>query len=119
MIVESLMEAHEEGQRKRAAYKRANERSREAADAAFATLPLAGTTRECPKCLFGMLTYRYTTCYWADGWTTENRYREYLLVVVPERGLLVRTCPQCSAELFERPADSVADYEEPTDVGAD
>lgn len=79
--------------------------------AAFAALPLAGSTRECPKCRFGMLTYRYTTCYWVDGWT-EHRYRDPLLVAGPERGLLVRACPQCSAELFERPADSVADYEE-------
>jgi hypothetical protein len=77
------------------------------ADEAFQRLPLASTTRECPKCLFGMLTYRYRACtHLGDDWWTV-REDPYLA----SRMLIVRNCPQCGADCFERPADSINDYE--------
>ncbi|MFD3594364.1 hypothetical protein ACFWU5_16695 [Nocardia sp. NPDC058640] len=113
MIYESWMASLEEGKQKYVDAQRYNAETLEAADAAFAALPLAGMTRECPKCRFGMLTYRYTTCYWPFGaWRTRNPLAQHLLMVVPSRELIVRNCPQCGANTFERPADSVDDYEE-------
>ncbi|WP_280465625.1 hypothetical protein [Nocardia brasiliensis] len=83
------------------------------ADRAFAALPLAGHTQQCPKCLFGMLTYRYQTCNWSFGhWGRGSGVLEYFQICPPTRELIVRTCPQCGADTFERPADSVTDYEQ-------
>ncbi|MFF4026924.1 hypothetical protein ACFYY5_29150 [Nocardia elegans] len=85
--------------------------TRELADEAFSQLPLAGTTRECPKCRFGMLTYRYTECVHVVGDRWQRGSNDPYLAY-PSCMLIVRTCPQCGADTFERPADSVADYEE-------
>ncbi|MGW5519051.1 hypothetical protein [Nocardia africana] len=90
---------------------KAMKHARELADEAFSQLPLAGTTRECPKCRFGMLTYRYMLCtYLGDGWWRKDDSDPRILA--SRRSLIVRTCPQCGADTFERPADSVADYED-------
>jgi rubredoxin len=85
----------------------------ERAATAFTQLPLAGSTRECPKCLFGMLTYKYLLCFYSSHW---SRYIPpaglfFRAWRPPTRKLMVRQCPQCGADTFERPADSVSDYE--------
>jgi hypothetical protein len=91
----------------------AREEAKQEAIAAFAALPLAGATRECPKCRFGMLTYRYRSCtYLGDGaWAARDNdaYLRYSSAM-----LIVRNCPQCGAECFERPADSINDYQQET-----
>ena len=86
------------------------------ANEAVTRLPLAGTTRECPKCLFGMLTYRYKECAWwgNNEWSTHVNRDPTLLGGWATRKLIVRTCPQCGADCFERPADSINDYQQET-----
>jgi len=81
-------------------------------DRALADLPPVGTTEACPKCAQVGLSYRYAERWWHGGKFTSNP--DYTLPVydihgrLPDRdrrGVIVRTCQRCGAEVIERPAD--------------
>lgn len=97
-----VAEADAEAQREEDRYLKLEAR----ADEAFLKLPVAGTTEQCPKCRFKPLTYRYDTAeFWRSQWRRPFRTTLYTRSG-PTRKVLFRGCPQCSAEVIERPADT-------------
>jgi hypothetical protein len=102
-----MLTEEERAEERRARVQRLNE----AAGQALRSLPLAGTTIHCPKCRFDHLTYRYATrYYWPRHGGFHRSKPTWPGSLLPELYVIVRTCPQCSAETYERPADTIEDY---------